>query len=86
MTREPRALDLFDRETWSSFTAPKVGRICNTSGAGDAFAGGFLSGLMKGQTSAEAVCLGQLCAANSAAAAVKALSVMILRLTRFMKN
>ena len=64
MTKGAKGVDLFDRGTWSSFTAPKVGRICNTSGAGDAFAGGFLSGLMKRQTPAEAVCLGQLCAAN----------------------
>lgn len=64
MTKGAKGVDLFDRGVWSSFTAPKAERICNTSGAGDAFAGGFLSGLMKGQTAVEAVCLGQLCAAN----------------------
>ena len=64
MTKGAGGVDLFDRGIWSSFAAPKVSHIHNTSGAGDAFAGGFLAGLLKGLNPKEAVGLGQQCSAD----------------------
>lgn len=39
-------VDIFYENQWQKFTALKVENIINTNGAGDAFAGGFLNGIL----------------------------------------
>lgn len=49
---------------WQHFSPLKVENIVNTTGAGDAFAGGFLYGVVQNLPVEKAVEIGQLCAAE----------------------
>lgn len=57
-------VDLLTKGKWQHFKAPKVDKIVNTTGAGDAFAGGFLWGMNKGLEPSKAIEIGQLCSAD----------------------
>lgn len=49
---------------WKDYLALKVDKIINTNGAGDAFAGGFLSAILQEKTIEMAVNIGQRCSQN----------------------
>jgi 2-dehydro-3-deoxygluconokinase len=51
-----------DRGNWMEIPARIYGVALDTTGAGDAFAGGFLHGLLEGLPAEEAGCIGSICA------------------------
>lgn len=57
-------VDLFFNNKWSHYLALKVENIVNTNGAGDAFAGGFLFALLKGESPEKAIDKGQKCSCH----------------------
>lgn len=64
-TRGADGVDLFCRGRWVHFDSEKIDKpLVNTSGAGDAFAGGFLWGMSQGFEPEKAVEIGQKCAAD----------------------
>lgn len=67
MTRGANGSSILINGKWQDYAAPRCEKICNTNGAGDAFAAGFLSAFIKGKSIGEAVIT-----ANETAAAVLA--------------
>ncbi len=63
-TRGADGVDLFYHGQRSHFAAEKIENPVNTTGAGDAFAGGFLWGMSQGFEPEKAVKIGQQCAAD----------------------
>lgn len=57
-----RGVDVYQSGKWMHFDALKITKVENTSGAGDAFAGGFLFGYLHHFELEKAVRLGQECA------------------------
>ena len=62
MTKGADGVDVAYQEKVVHYPALKVEKIVSTTGAGDAFAGGFLFGYMKTFNIAKAVDIGQKCA------------------------
>lgn len=57
-------VDVRSQGKWQHFQPLKVENVVNTTGAGDAFAGGFLYAVSRGMPIEKAVEIGQLCAVD----------------------
>ena len=57
-------VDVRSQGKWQHFQPLKVENVVNTTGAGDAFAGGFLYAVSRGMPIEKAVEAGQLCAVD----------------------
>ncbi len=62
ITMGSRGVKIISRNCEEYYPAPKVDEIVDTTGAGDAFAGGFLVGYVRGYTIKRCVELGIICA------------------------
>lgn len=63
-TMGANGVDVYHQGQWQHFPPLEVKNIINTTGAGDAFAGGFLYGMQQNYPIEKAVKIGQLCAAD----------------------